>query len=223
VIAFRAAASNAANTASLVVTIPAAVQVGDIMVVQVFGAWAPYAITTPAGWTVIRDDVNSANGHQSVYRKVAVSGDTGGAATVTFVQSTSMFIAANLVAYSGVNPATPINAQGATTSSASGDTTVTAPSATSTLPNTMVLDLFGMYTGGAAGITFTVPAVLRSSAQDASPNVVGKLCDQALAATGASGSQVATAVGGTVSNWVATTLILAPAAAAPGAQPAAIL
>lgn len=82
-----ASATGTASTAT--VTIPSAVQVGDVMVAVV--AYKLFigsgVLNTPAGWTELAAPQNGPAGNTmqgAVYYKVAVSGDTGGSTTVTF-------------------------------------------------------------------------------------------------------------------------------------------
>lgn len=68
------------NGTSTTITIPSTIQVGDYMVLQAVGAWAP---TMPSGWSSIYSNSGSNIG-SFVATKAAVAGDAGSTVTVTW-------------------------------------------------------------------------------------------------------------------------------------------
>jgi len=224
-IAFRAAASHAnlySDPAHVDLTIPASVVVGDLMVASCF-IFGGNTATTPAGWTLLRDDVATGGGftsHQSVYWKVAASGDTGGAATVSFVLSAGSDAAGVLCAYAGANPTTPIQASAANVSSVGG-MALTAPSATSTTAGALALDLFAAHNPASSAYAITGPATVRASVEGGGDRVAASVSDQTLGGAGPSGGQSATVP--VTCGWLGQTVILAPATGGGGGAPAAAL
>jgi len=222
---YRASTSVAATSsvASVSLTIPAAVVVGDVMVAScLVPGPASKVVATPTGWTLIRDDDSIAGGfhqHQTLFYKVAASGDVGGATTVLFdLNPNNSWLAATLVAYSGVDPTTPIQAQGAALSTVYG-TTLTSPSVVATGPNTQVVEFFGATNSGGSPMTLTGPATVRENVTEF--NNVQAVCvsDQPQAAAGASGTTAATTAVNV--GWVAQTIILAPVGGGGGGPVAA--
>lgn len=84
----------AATGTTRAVTIPAAVQPGDLLVV---GVMHRSAMSPPAGWTLVGTATDAGNNQfHSVFSKVAVGGDAG--SNVTFTQAASGRMLASIVA-----------------------------------------------------------------------------------------------------------------------------
>lgn len=83
------------------VTMPGTVDVGDLLMV-IISSEAPRTLTTPAGWTLERDDTDSSGSgiRTQTYSKVA-SGSEGGT-SVNFATTTSTILNALVVRFSGV-------------------------------------------------------------------------------------------------------------------------
>lgn len=206
-VAFRAATSASGQATSNTVTIPSAVAVDDVMLLAV-SYLVGVVVTTPTGWTLVRTDTGSGTFSAAVklYRKTAVAGDTGGSTvvTVTFDQSARHSI--SFAAYSGVDTAAPINAQGASGSSVDG-TTATAPTVTTTVNGCRIVEVFGFTANSGVTETVTGPATVRANPAAASNYVGQAVSDQNQTTAGATGTQTATAASGA---WVAQTIALAP-------------
>jgi hypothetical protein len=72
---------DAANARSITITIPAAVQTGDCMIVA-YSYGDNGTVTAPAGWSEIQSSVDNTNfATYKLYYRVAVSTDTSGAKT----------------------------------------------------------------------------------------------------------------------------------------------
>ena len=126
-IALRGASSAPqANRTTVVVPKPAGVVAGDVMVANLVHLGSG-AITAPAGWTEVRTD-GTATARMSSFVKVAGAAE---GANYTFT-STRDDWTAGIVAYTGVDTATPVDMH-ATASGATG--AAGAPSVTTTYPN----------------------------------------------------------------------------------------
>lgn len=95
-LAYRDSAQVLGATSSTNITIPASVQVGDLLILQAVGGWAPYI---PSGWTQNYLNNSSSNVRGFVAYRVAQSGDAGSALTVNWEGSYNHVI--NLIAVSG--------------------------------------------------------------------------------------------------------------------------
>ena len=160
---FRASSgtSATANATSVSITVPAAVQVGDFMVLvaalKLFIGTAE--LTAPAGWTELAAPQNGPSGNTfqgSVYYKVAEAGDLGATVTVGTSPSTSQQINAAFAAYD-LAGATPRSFSWNTSSTTAATTiTHTAPA---TQPQT--------------GDLVLVVAAIRSSTNGGQPTFSG--------------------------------------------------
>src|SRR4030095_2296709 len=107
-IAFRSASSGVnAVTTSLVLPRPAGVATGDVLVAVVDVVGAP-AVTAPAGWTQVRSDISGTGTTsllQAVYWHLAGAFEP---ATWTWALATAHGASGGILAYSGVDTASPI-------------------------------------------------------------------------------------------------------------------
>jgi hypothetical protein len=187
-IAFRAASSaNNATATSLVIPTPSGVVSGDVMLATVAARGAP-TITAPAGWTLVRLDINATTMRQAVFVKTA-GAEPG---SYTFSLSSAQSATGGIVAYSGVDGSNPIDAHGGQINAAS--TSITAPSITTGGPDRMVVGFFGT----AALTTIGPPASMTERFDQTVPatnqyKVTGEASDAPLAAAGATGQRTALA------------------------------
>jgi len=143
-ITLRATASNQADAVnSLGVTIPATVQVGDLLVLLVAqtinGATVFNAIS---GWTKQGEQRAGAAAHTlAVFTKIAGPGDAG--STVTSTSASTENYAAHIRAYAGVNQTTPLDAPVAFAQVDPAATSGSAPAVTVATTGAM---LVGVYT-----------------------------------------------------------------------------
>ncbi len=140
--------SNNAVVTSIVATRPAGVVAGDVLLASI-DTRGSSVVTAPAGWTLVRMDLNASSLRKSTYVRVATGSEP---ATYTWTFSGSRLAAAVIHAYSGVDTTTPVDAVGGQVN-ASG-TAVTAPSITTTVANTMLVGFFAKQSSG----TWTPPA-----------------------------------------------------------------
>lgn len=110
-IAFRAAAGTPTSTASAdaSVTIPAAVQSGDWMILLATRSLTDATATTPVGWTLLSGPVDRSTSLRE-YMFIRKAGATDASTSVTVTWSSAVASKRNmeLAAYSGVDPTTPI-------------------------------------------------------------------------------------------------------------------
>ena len=171
---------------SVLVNKPAGVLVTHLMIAEVVinGGAAP-TITSPAGWTLLQR-TNTTNLSQAIYYKFATIAEP---ASYTWTFSSSQRAVAGIMAFRGVDIGSPINANAAQANASSRN--VTAPSITTTVPNTMLLGFFAV----SARTTFTAPGGMteRFDRQTGGTPVTACGDNAALAAAGATGTRVATA------------------------------
>ena len=188
-IAFRAASSaNNPTATSLVISTPNGVVSGDVMLAVVAARGAP-TITAPAGWTLVRLDINATTMRQAIFVRTAGGSEPG---SYTFSLSTAQSAAGGIVAYSGVDGSNPIDAHGGQANAAS--TSITAPSISTTGPDRMLVGFFGT----AALTTIAPPAGMTERFDQTVPatnqfKVTSEASDASVAATGATGPRVALA------------------------------
>jgi hypothetical protein len=162
-------------------------------------------ITPPAGWTLVRQDVNGNTHRQSIFVRVAGGSEP---ASYTFTLSAAQSAAGGIVAYSGVDPNTPVDVHGGQVNAAS--TSATAPSISTTGPNRMVVTFYATPNL----TTFTVPGGMTERYDQQVPaanqyKVTASADDQLVTPSGATGTRVATVANSAAS--VAGIVALLPA------------
>jgi hypothetical protein len=138
-IAYRAGSSATQTTGSLTITIPATVQPGDLLVLvaALNDAGVPeHDWSTPSGWTLRDARRVGTNLFGLCAVRVATSGDAS--STVTLSTPATGKSCAIVVAYSGVDTASPINA-GATASETVSTETHTTPAINTTVADCVVI------------------------------------------------------------------------------------
>ncbi len=188
-ITLRAVASGAnAKTTSLVLPKPTGTVAGDVLLASV-AVRTTTAITPPAGWTLVRVDPRATTFRQAVYVHVAGGGEP---ASYTWTFPGARPAVGTIAAYEGVDTANPIVAHNGIDSA--GSASITAPSVTTTVPNTRLVGFFAIVgattIGPAAGMTELTEVVNPSGTSN--PLTVS-LDDQPIPASGATGNRVATA------------------------------
>jgi MSHA biogenesis protein MshQ len=198
------------NVNSILINYPAGLAAGDLMVAFLSQRGGSFPIgSTAAGWTNALYKDNGSMVGVIVYYKFATAADVS-AGSFTFSFTASNRSAGAIMAFRGVDTTSPINVSGSQSNASSAS--MTAPSITTTVSNTM---LVGLYTSIVGGNTATPPGGMTEafdSATGAGPNGVaieGAYVSQA--AVGATATQVATAASATANIGV----LLALAAAGP--------
>jgi len=187
-IAFRAATSAETIPAtSLAIGKPAGTAADDVLLAVVTSRSDP-TISPPAGWARVRSDVNGTTLTQTVFVRTAGGSEP---ASYTFTLSKPVTAAVGgLIAYSGMDPISPIDAHGGQANASSAS--VTAPSITTTVADTTVVGLFG--TGNDATFTQLSGMTERFDVLTSGTSQVSAAADDAVqAAAGATGTKVATA------------------------------
>ncbi|MGH9002077.1 MAG: DUF7594 domain-containing protein [Acidimicrobiia bacterium] len=138
-ISFRSATSDGSNTSRSSITIPrpAGTVAGDVMVASIVLNDDDPNITTPAGWTLVRQDAVLNGVLQGIYVRVAGASEP---ASYTWTIPDLRRITGGVSTYSGVDTANPVDAHDAATD-AGGGTSIIAPSIITTTPGAMVLHL----------------------------------------------------------------------------------
>jgi len=186
-IAFHGAsyASNPTAT-TLTVAPPATAAAGDVLLAAVSVRGQP-TVTAPAGWTLVRHDQNSTTMGQWVFVKVAGAGEPA----ATFTLSSSQAAAGGILAYAGVNTASPIDASGGSINGSSSS--IAAPSITTTVAGDEIVGLFGI----GSNTTIAPPADMTEHGEAVSNagtyKVDSESADVVAAAAGATGPRTATA------------------------------
>ncbi|MDA3970011.1 MAG: hypothetical protein PF442_01530 [Desulfobulbaceae bacterium] len=110
---------------------------GDVMLAQISFNAAYTMTTVPAGWT-LKDTKTSGTITQAIYYKVATGAETS---TYTWTASGKHKWAGGIIAYRGVDTASPIHVYGGQANVSSRS--VTAPSLPTTVDSTMLVGFFG--------------------------------------------------------------------------------
>ncbi|WP_018353281.1 PQQ-dependent sugar dehydrogenase [Longispora albida] len=148
-ISFVASASSgsAAGRIAMAIQRPAGTASGDVMVASVVVNSDDSAITAPAGWTEVRQAAIPGQLRHLVYVRVA-----GGAepASYTWNSALARRVAGGISTYRGVSTASPVDASGVL-ADATADTSIDAPSITTTVAGTRLIHLAGVNAEG--GVT----------------------------------------------------------------------
>ncbi|HEU4914743.1 MAG TPA: hypothetical protein VFT16_05090 [Candidatus Saccharimonadales bacterium] len=146
-IGLRATASNQANAVNtLDLTIPATVEVGDMLVLVVAQSFNGSPLFNAiSGWTKQGEQRAGAAAYTlAVYTRLAQAGDAG--ATVTTTSTTAENYTAHLRAYSNVNQTTPLDTAVVFGEATVTATTASAPAITVTTTGAMIVAVYGVPT-----------------------------------------------------------------------------
>lgn len=138
-IAFRSASSGTNSaTASIVLARPAGVTAGDVLMAAVTTRGVP-TIPAPSGWATVLETRNETIMQQVVFVRVAGSSEPD---SYTFSFAKAVSATGGILAYSGVDPTSPIDVAAGSVSASSA--TVTAPSVSTTTDDGLVIAVFGI-------------------------------------------------------------------------------
>jgi hypothetical protein len=136
-ISFVGSSGNAVDALTLTIARPPGVQAGDVMVAGV-GGRGTGALPAPSGsWTELLTD-SIGDFRQTVWYRVAGESEP---ADYTWSMPATRRVAGGITAYRGVSNSTPIDA---VASQAAISATITAPSITTTVADTMLVGIFGV-------------------------------------------------------------------------------
>ncbi len=203
---FRAVNSTTGIDATAEGSIDASVQDGDIMVAFLTHSLSAAVISaTPSGWTSLIADPNPADFSCVCYRKIKASGDSS-TPTWTWDQAGNWTV--DLIAYSGEDQTTPINASGGNQIAAAN--TITTPSLTPSVDNTMMA-AFGAVdaTGGAR--TWTESGAMTERVEALS-NQIHRVVAEELIPTGGSATTRNLTVSGSAQDIGSFAVFIAPGA-----------
>ena len=194
---------------------PVGTAAGQVMVASIVSNDDDPQFAAPAGWTLVRDDSIPDALRQAVYLKVA-----GEAEPPSYSWTLSQYrrVAGGITTYAGVDTAQPLDAQAATVS-ADSSTAVTAPSVTTTVADTLLVQLAAINAEGA----LAPPAGMTERWEAASPNsstnrdALASASDAAQPVAGATGSRTVTA--SQPGPRIAAVLALRPSGTAPPQPP----
>ena len=195
------------STTSMNLTVPAATAADDLLIAHVSTDAADPTFGTPTGWVLLVDanSGGSTTASTAVWYRVA-DGTEPASYTFTWLSSTNAVGA--LSRYSGVDPASPIDAWATNTGSSSSPS---APSVVTTLDDTIVLRIMAadgkrIPNSGSYPVGHNGRYELETTGFIA--NVSGAAADTLQAATGATGTASFSLSGS--DDWVAATIALAP-------------
>ena len=196
------------------INVPAGTVAGDVMVASIAVQPSGIAITAPAGWTLVRNNAQAAgsSSRMATYYRVATAGEPA-SYLWTFSGAASTGAAGGIISFSGVNNATPIDAEGGNTTPSALTHTANAISAVS--GGTMLVGSFEFTsTPSAANWTSNMTTNQVNQGSIAGPSNAGirlLMAYETRPATGSTGTRTATANGVTADTGLAYLLALQPA------------
>ena len=185
----ESSATGATGTTSLTINLPTGVRAGDQVFVDSTQS-SGTVVTAPSTYTLVKSVASggtSPKAGTSVFRHTVVSGDTS--VTLTYSGTTSVK-AVVLVDYRGVDSTLPVDV--VASSSTAGGTTVVAPSISPAYANDQLL-IFQGARGTFSASSWTAPSGTTERVQiNSLANVSAGLADQALSASGPTGTRTST-------------------------------
>lgn len=180
-------ADNGPGATSLVIDRPADVGDGDVLVAQVVAAGgSTTTVSPPAGWTTIGSVANGTGVRSDTFWHAATGSDPP---SWTWGLTPAVSAAGGIAAYSGVDPADPIDAN--TTAVTSGSTAHSAPPVTTTAYGDLVVTTHGLV--GATSVNSPPGFTERHDRASAGGTpVTGQLADQLVGVAGVNGPHPAT-------------------------------
>lgn len=188
-IAFRGSSTASTKSANaLTVERPAGVQAGDVMLAAIDVSGAPSSATPPSGWAMFRQDQSGSELGQYVYWKVAGASEP---ATYTWGFSAKFALAGVIVAYTGVDTASPFANAGRVNPSSNS---ITANGLTAA-PGDVFVGMFGI----ASNTTIEPDPLMLEQAESQQKQGKDKsaleAADDVIEASGPTGNRVATMMG----------------------------
>ncbi len=183
---------------------PNRTRLNDVLVAQVVVRGATTVITAPSGWTLVRSDSDGSLIVAALYVKTAGATEPG---NYRWNFNTAQEASGGIVAYSGVNPTSPVDATSGQANPAT--ITVTAPSLTTNVANDELLFLAAVST---ATTVSPPPGMVQRWGTASTSLTASALDDQSLSAAGVTGSRVGTS-GSAGSTNIGQLVALRPASA----------
>jgi chitodextrinase len=179
--------SRTATTTTSAITVgkPAGTIAGDVLVATVTArVGAAVTITAPSGWTFVRRETCVLPATQMTQALYVHTASASEPASSSWAFSKALYGSAGIVAYRGVDGASPVAASSGST--AVDSTTAAAPSVTTTAPQTLVAGSFGR--SGAASTTAPAGTTSRYTVAGAATGASVFALDQLRPAAGTTGS-----------------------------------
>ncbi|MFT4220201.1 MAG: PKD domain-containing protein [Microbacterium sp.] len=208
VIEFVGSATSNRNSTTHPTAVPAATQVGDVMVLLYTNNLSSATVSAPAGWTEVAAATSSTGSVTGrAWTKVATASDLGGQVTPT--SSSAVKAAATLLVYRGVDSADPVAAVESAFESVSG-TTHTTPQVAG-VSGGLLVSYWGMK--GNVADTLTAPESVTeraSSSGSSNGNITALAADSGPLSSGQAGGVTATATAASNKAFLLS-LVLNPA------------
>lgn len=217
---FVASAQATGNSSGVTINKPVGVAPNDVMVAAIHVGWcnSGSSVTPPLGWTLIAETSNTGSGcgSSNTSKQLATFYKVAGNAeptTYTFTGSSNQFYVGGIVAYSGVNTVSPINASSnfGTQDSCSQ---IRATSVTTTAPCTKLIGVFFCSVNYSA--TNIVPPGSMTERVDVGTtgnhpwgNENLEMADEMIFGSGATGSRTAALSGCNSDGWVTGAQLIA--------------
>lgn len=207
------------STSAVTILKPTGIVANDVMIAAIHSGWCgANTITPPAGWTLINSTSNTGPGCGSsstqillaTYYRVATASEP---TAYVFTGSASQYLVGGIVAYTGVNPVTPINA-----SSSFGVqeacANIVANSVTTTAACTRLVSVFVCSVNSSA--TNIVPQVSLTERMDVGTtgnhpwgNENLEISDESISTAGATGNRTAALTGCSGLSWATAGQLIA--------------
>jgi hypothetical protein len=191
-----------AKTPILSIANPAGVVAGDVLLASITLGGSG-TITPPAGWALVRSDVDGRNLRQSIFAKVATAAEPGQHVWTLGAASPGVGI---LAAYGG---ATLPAAASAGLVNNLGSTAITAPGLSNPAPMTLAVGVFGIATNAGVTPPSGMIEAAEMGASTGKTRVTAEFADDILEAAGDTGPRTATST--KAARSIGQILILAPA------------
>ncbi|HEX5040879.1 MAG TPA: LamG-like jellyroll fold domain-containing protein [Candidatus Limnocylindria bacterium] len=207
-IAFRSAATGQVTRGTtLSLAKPPGTTADDVLVaaIDVLGA---VSVTPPAGWTLVRSDVNGSSLRQQVYVRAVESPEPNSYAWLLGTSGTASGV---IVAYRGVDPVQPIDAAGGQPNASSS--TITAPSITTQVASAQLVSLSGVAANAAVSPPSGLVERAESLGGSGNTRIAIELADAARPVIGPTGAITASAT--KAGPNIGQTIALRPAGAPP--------
>ena len=205
-IAFVGSSGTTANASTETVTVPSSVTAGDDLLLAATGVTTS-SLTAPAGWTLVGTEPNPVMS-TSVWSRVATAADAGTSVKVTF--PTAVKGSVQLLAYSGTDPTSPVDAFTAATDHVDA-TSATTPAVTVPTTGDWVVSLWSVKSSAVTSWTGPGGATVRNAAIGSGGGQISSLAADGggPAAAGPAGGLTATA-DETFSAATTLSVVLAP-------------
>lgn len=207
------------STSAVTILKPTGVVANDVMIAAIHSGWCgANSITPPAGWTLINSTSNTGPGCGSsstqillaTYYRVATASEPS---AYVFTGSATQYLVGGIVAYTGVNPSSPINATssfGAQEACAN----IVANSVTTTVACTRLVSVFVCSVNSSA--TNIIPQVSLTERLDVGTtgnhpwgNENLEISDESILAAGATGNRTAALSGCSGLSWATAGQLIA--------------